>query len=73
MISSIRTPAAPVAETLLSVAARHFNLIGCPLAVAGRVTVEVIYAGAAVVPPESPLHAIRPPIGLPNAVEIVAL
>jgi hypothetical protein len=40
--SSILTPAAPAAMTLLSVPARHLNLIGCPFAAAGRFAVVVI-------------------------------
>jgi hypothetical protein len=40
--SSTRTPAAPEAETLLSVAARHFNRTFCPLAAAGRLAVVVM-------------------------------
>jgi hypothetical protein len=57
----------PVAETLLSDAILHFRLTDWPTAAAGRVTVEVMY------PPELPDHAIRPAIGLMNAVLIVAL
>src|SRR5258706_14319575 len=68
---SIRTPAAPAAMALLSVATRHFILTICPLAAAGRLTVVVIYVGAAVVPPDRPLHTIRPAIGLPKLPLIV--
>jgi hypothetical protein len=57
----------PVAETLLSDAILHFRLIIWPLAAAGSITVVVIY------PPELPAHAMRPAIGLMNAVLIVAL
>ena len=39
---STRTPDAPAAATLLSVAARHFNLTFCPPAAAGRLIVEVM-------------------------------
>ncbi len=41
-IVSTRTPAAPAATALLSVAARQRNLIGCPAAAAGRLIVEVM-------------------------------
>jgi hypothetical protein len=41
-MSSIRTPAAPAATPLWSVAARHFNWMFCPLAAAGRLTVVVM-------------------------------
>src|SRR5258706_5102824 len=71
VIVSIRTPAAPAAMALLSVATRHFILTICPLAAAGRLTVVVIYVGAAVMPPDRPLHAIRPAIGLPKLPLIV--
>jgi hypothetical protein len=57
----------PVAETLLSDAILHFRLTDWPTAAAGRVTVEVMY------PPELPDHAMRPAIGLMNAVLMVAL
>jgi hypothetical protein len=64
VIVSILTP---VAETLLSDAILHFRLIDWPLAAAGSITVEVMY------PPELPDHAMRPAMGLMNAVLIVAL
>jgi hypothetical protein len=64
VIVSILTP---VAETLLSDAILHLRLIDWPFADAGSITVEVMY------PPELPAHAIRPAIGLMNAVLIVAL
>src|SRR5258706_1250523 len=66
VIVSIRTPAAPPATALESVATRHFIRTICPLAAAGRLTVVVIYAGAAVVPPERLLQASLPAIGLPK-------
>ena len=39
---SIRTPLAPAAATLLSLAARHFSWMFCPLAAAGRFTFVVM-------------------------------
>jgi hypothetical protein len=57
----------PVAETLLSDAILHLRLIVWPPAAAGSITVVVMY------PPELPAHAMRPAIGLMNAVLIVAL
>jgi hypothetical protein len=39
---STRTPAAPAATALLSVAARHLNLIGWPAAAAGKLIVDVM-------------------------------
>src|SRR5450432_3313202 len=59
---SMRQPWIP---TLVSLAMRQRSLTFCPAAAAGRFTVVVIN------PPELPLHAIRPAMGLPNAVEIV--
>src|SRR5437867_170077 len=61
---SIRQPWNP---TLVSLAMRQRSLTFCPAAAAGRFTVAVIK------PPELPLHAIRPAIGLLKEVEIVAL
>ena len=39
---STRTPAAPVAETLLSVAARNFNWTFCPAAAGGKLAMVVM-------------------------------
>ena len=41
-IESTRTPAAPAAETLLSLAARHFNWTFCPAAAAGKLATVVM-------------------------------
>ena len=68
---SIRAPARPVAETELSVATRHFSRTIWPAAAAGRLITELIYVGAAVVPPDKPLHAERLAIALPKLAEIV--
>src|SRR5436190_18252152 len=48
----------PVTLPLLSAPKRHLKTTFCPAAVAGRRTIVVIY------PPESPVHAARPPSGL---------
>jgi hypothetical protein len=64
VIVSILTPNP---ATLLSVAILHFSLMLWPLAAAGRFTVEVIY------PPELPVHAMRPAIGLMKFTLIVPL
>ena len=58
---------APVPATLESVALLNLNITTWPLAEAGRFTVVVTN------PPELPVHAWRPPIGLPKAALIVAL
>src|SRR6187455_317749 len=58
---------APAALTLLSVARRHLITTFCPFAAAGKLTVVVIN------PPELPLQACRPAIGLPKARSIVEL
>jgi hypothetical protein len=63
VIVSIRTP---IPALLLSVAIRHLSWMLCPLAAAGRLTVVVMY------PPELPVHAMRPAIGLMNCVLIIA-
>lgn len=63
---SIRTPTVPAATAPMSVASRHLSRMFWPFADAGRLTVVVMYAGAAVVPADSPLHAWRPAIGLPS-------
>src|SRR5881396_3164439 len=57
----------PWNATLVSLAIRQRSLMFCPAALAGRFTVVVIK------PPELPLHAIRPAIGLLKEVEIIAL
>ena len=41
---------------------RHFNLMLCPLAVAGSLIVDVMYEAEF---PENPLQAMRPVSGLP--------
>ena len=61
---SIRQPSLPMAESL---AMRQRSLMFCAAAAAGRFTTVVIK------PPELPLHAARPPMGLPKEVDIVAL
>src|SRR4026207_2473187 len=63
-IPSMRQPWNP---TLVSLAIRQRSLTFCPAAAAGRFTVVVTK------PPEWPLHAIRPAIGLLKEVEIMAL
>lgn len=72
-ISSILAPGAPPAITLLSEPTLHFSWMLCPLAAAGRFTVVVIYVGAAVVPPDKPVHACLPGRGLPKPVLNVPL
>jgi hypothetical protein len=64
VISSIQTPT-PL--TLLSVARLHLRTIFCPLAVAGRFTVDVKK------PPENPDQAGWPEMGLPKNVLIVCV
>lgn len=61
---SIRQPSLDV---LSSLAMRQRKITVCPLADAGRFTIVLIK------PPELPLHAIRPAIGLPKEVLMVAL
>jgi hypothetical protein len=56
-----------VLETLVSLAIRQRRTMVCPVAAAGKETVVVIY------PPDEPVQAIRPPIGLLNEVDIVPL
>ena len=58
---------APVPETLLSVARRNLKTTFCPFADAGRLTVVVTN------PPELPVHAWRPAIGLPKFTLMVPL
>ena len=48
----------PVFERLMSLAIRQRKTVVCPLAEAGRFTVVVMK------PPDVPLHAIRPAMGL---------
>jgi len=67
-VTTIVSTRHPVAATLQSVAKRKRSLIFWPTTFGPR------FATVLMKPPaEVPLHAIRPAIGLKNAVEIVAL
>ena len=57
----------PVDATLLSLAARHLMLTKFPVAEGGSTTPVVTN------PPESPLHAALPAMGLPKLLLIVEL
>src|SRR4051812_32648915 len=60
VIVSTLALAASAATLALSVESRHFSRMIWLFAAARILTVEVVYVGVAVVPPERPVHACRP-------------
>src|SRR3954469_14671449 len=72
LMVSMRDPGL-VGATLLSEPWRHLNITFWPTADAGRFTTVVMYVGAAAVPPESPVQAIRLGNGFPKVVGNVEL